>query len=363
MNSPASTKANEPTASASPPWWKRAVSMTIAGLFMSLPGIILLFTPYAAGVAATMPGIVAGSLGVVFGGVRGGLQTVAYAVVVMGLAPLCHSIPIAGLIFAGALAACAAYASTTGMTIAVKVVSVMAILTIFNPDALTMNEVKRGVTPSIGYVLGLAAIVGVAGSFAVLVNWITTRNWPPRVLSGISRERAIVYGSTLAILTGIPVLVGLIWLPDSLIGWIPLTVYMVVRPMYPGTSHVHGALLRIRDRSAGTLGGAVIISALTWIITDANLLVLIGLIFMQAAMVICTGPHKYWVFVMILTPAMVFFDSSGVHVGDVLIERITFTLIGILLALASLWLNSRFTFDWVTRAESEGPTSTSASPA
>ena len=87
-------------------------------------------------------------------------------------------------------------------------------------------------TPS--YILMLTGVTAIGAVLGVLVHVGDPQEALHPPLAPLHRESAMVYGATLALLTGTAAAVALTWFPYSLAGWVILTIYVIFRPVYKG---------------------------------------------------------------------------------------------------------------------------------
>ena len=346
--------ATQPKKSVSIPTGPRGVLLAVGlVLIMTAPAIVLAFTPMAAAMGATIPGLLAASIGVLVGGVRRGLMVTVMAIVAVGLAPLGLLYPILGVLVITGLGVLVGYAAYRGMDQPVYTVNWLVAMTMLAPPALTASQLADGVTITPRYLGALVAVTAVGGLWAFLVMCLVDRRLPPRPVKRLPKEESIVYGATIAVLTGASAAVALTWFKYSLAGWVILTIYIISRPNFKGTDVVHGMRRKALQRAVGTVGGVIIASLIATFIHNPNVLLLIGALLIGPAMSRLVGGHPYWQYVALFTPAMVFLDSNGVHAQEIALERIVCTFIGLALAMLGLWFNRRFVFPWIIRTQQE----------
>lgn len=334
-----------------PSWWHREKQGLILGLIMLVPSIPLLFTPLAAGMSLTFPGMIVAMQAVLYGGARKGAIVTAVAVVAIGIAPIGLNYPWLGALFVAALGLLVGYAAYRGLDQPAYTGAWLVGMTMILGPALTAPQLADGVTVTPSYILILTALTAVGGAWMFVVMLLLTRKMPARPLDRLPRERAIVYGVTLAILTGPVALVALTWFKFSLVGWVILTVYIMVRPKFKGTDVVHGTERKVLNRGLGTVAGVLIASVIALFVHNPNVLVLIGAVLLGPALDRLISGYPYWQYVVLFTPAMVFLDANGVNIPGTAVERVVCTFIGLGLALASLWFNGTFTFAWILKSE------------
>ena len=330
---------------------KSVVVIAAFVLISAVPIIALMFTPFGPGAGAAALGVIAPALGVVIGGVRRGFLVMVWNIVAVGICPIGLVYPALGVMFVVIIGGLTGFAAYRGMDAPVFTVSLLVGLTMLNPPALTAEQVSNGVTVTPIYILSLAGVTAAGAVWVFLFMTVVYQKLPHPPHVPLHRESAMVYGATLALLTGLSAAVSLTWFPYSLTGWVILTIYVVFRPVYKGDTVVHGMQRRVIDRIIGTVGGVLIAAAVAFVITSPNALVLIGLVFFVAAGSRLLNGASYWQFVIFLTPGVIFMTSSGVHVDHVALVRLLCTIIGIVMALAALEFNRRFTFPWIAQSK------------
>lgn len=317
----------------------------------SLPIIGLMFTPLGPGAGAAALGIIATAMGIVVGGVRRGFHVMLWNIIAIGLCPIGLVYPAVGVMIFIVLGALTGLAAYRGMDTPIFTLSVLVGITMLNPPALTAAQVSDGVTVTPSYILMLTGVTAIGAVWVFLFMSAIHKKLPHPPLAPLHRESAMVYGATLALLTGTAAAVALTWFPYSLAGWVILTIYVIFRPVYKGDTVVHGMHRRVINRIIGTIGGVVIAGAVAYFITNANALILLGIVFFVAAGSRQVIGAPYWQFVLFLTPAVIFMTSSGVHVDRVGLVRLACTAIGIVMALGALEFNRRFTFPWIAESK------------
>ena len=318
---------------------------------LAVPAICLMFTPLAPGAGAAMPGAIVATLAVLIGGVRRGLIVTVWAVIALGIAPAGLQFSALGVFFIVCIGASTGFAAYRGMDMPVLVLNSMVALTMLNPPSLTSSEVADGVHANPKYVVTLMAVTALGAFWSFATMCLLRTKLPHLPLVPLHREPAIVYGATLAFLTGIVGAVALTWFQYSLVGWTILTIYMVIRPTFKGTDVTHGMRKKAAHRAVGTVGGVIIAAALAAVIHNPNALVIAGIVFLVVAVYLQLVGVPYWEFVILLTPAMVFMDGSGQRVDRVAVIRILCTFVGIALAMGALEFHRRYTSPWLEQSK------------
>lgn len=341
-----------PKAGRSRPPASKLLLLTVALLAgLGVPTMALMFTPLESGVGVTASAAVVGGLGAVFGDVRRGVIVTVWGIVALSVAPVGLVHPAVGAIAVACMGASTGVAATRSLDLPIYMLNAMVAMTMLNPPVILGSSVQQGGTVPPGYVatmVGLATIGGAWG-FIVMRSLRTKLPHPPEF--HLQQEAAVVYGATLAFLTGWVAAVSLTWFAPSLAGWTILTIYLIARPVFPGDDIVHGMRKKARRRVLGTVVGVIVASVLAALIPDADALILVGLGFLVVAFSRLLAGVPYWQYVALLTPAMVFMDGNGIAVERTGVERVVCTIIGLVLALAALEFNRRLTFPWIARAK------------
>lgn len=132
--------------------------------------------------------------------------------------------------------------------------------------------------------------------------------------------------------------------------WLILTVYMIFLSAFLSDDALPAMRRKMVYRAVGTVGtvgGIFIAAGLALVVTNQNALVICALVFATLAASRTLASAPYWQLVVLLTPAMVFLDSGGVHVDVTALTRLACTLIGIVLAAGAMEFNRSFTFPWI----------------
>lgn len=330
---------------------KSVIIMAAIVLVAAVPIVGLMFTPFGPGAGTAALGIIATAIGVVTGGVRRGFLVMVWNIVAVGLCPIGVVYPAMGAMFFVILGVVTGFAAYRGMDAPVFTVGVLVGLTMLNPPALTAAQVSQGVTVTPSYILSLTGVTAVGAVWTFLFMTVVYKKLPHPPIAPLHRESAMVYGATLALLTGLAGAILLTWFPYSLGGWVILTIYVIFRPVYKGDTVVHGMHRRVVHRIVGTIGGVAIAAAVSFVIISPNAVILIGLVFFVLAGSRMLSGAPYWQFVIFLTPGVIFMTSSGVQVDHVALVRLLCTAIGIVMALVALDFNRRFTFPWIAESK------------
>lgn len=334
-----------------PPLRKTIVITVAVFICLAVPIVALMTTPLAVGAGTAALGMFATAIGVLVGGRRTGCWILLWNVVAVGLAPLGLVWPAIGVMFMVILGMFTGFAAHRGLDAPIYTLNILVALTMIAPPALTASELSDGVTVNSSYIAMLTLVTAIGGVWAYLCASVVYSKLPHPPRAPLHRESAIVYGASLALLTGIAAAVTLTWFPDSLTGWVILTIYIVFRPVYKNDNVVHGMYTRVGHRIVGTVGGVLVAAGIFAVIRNPNALVLIGLALVVIAVQRMVSGAPYWQFVVFLTPAVVLMTSNGYQVDHVALVRLVCTAVGIVMAVAALEFNRRFTFPWIAEAQ------------
>lgn len=290
--------------------------MTVAGMgpwiFLTLCG-----WPNAAN-AAILPGIALTIACVTGTGWRAGLMVVGPFAVLAGLAAWASPSPW----FAAAVLAVGAflrgYAARFGMHDAL-------ILTVITLGFLVATPSQFTTTTPAPIVVAIVTLG--SGLWATLVIFAVHSKLPPMKPRHLNPIRVLAYSVVLALLVGVATFLVVSFQLGQTGGWIILTVLVVFQP------YLGSGFTKARDRIVGTLVGLGITVAIGIFFPTGNILYVIAGVFIVVTFLFLLQNRPYWMYAMVLTPAVVLSDSAGSNVGVVAIERLKGTLLGIALTL------------------------------
>lgn len=194
---------------------------------------------------------------------------------------------------------------------------------IFSADAPTINA---------GYLAAFALILVVTGVWTALVLSKLVLKGKTFGSGRLSLRPTIAFGLFLGAIAGMVVALVSQVAPGSEWAWITYTMFILANP----TGKVDPQ--QARDRVIGTVAGlaaALVISALP---LGAALLGLVILVLITSAVVVRIEKKPYWMYVMILTPAIIMMDSSGSNTAVLAEQRLLFTLLGVAIIIATTLL-------------------------
>lgn len=174
------------------------------------------------------------------------------------------------------------------------------------------------------------------GLWATLVTFVLRHRLHAREHIGLDPIRVLAYSLSLAGLVGVAT-----WFVVDLRlghagGWVILTIVVVFQPS------LGAGFTKALSRAAGTILGISIALVAGVLVSGIWLAYLVGTLFLIASFLFMLQGRPYWLFVALLTPGIVLFDSAGSTVQAVAQERLGATLVGVvatvlvMLALAPL---------------------------
>ena len=177
-------------------------------------------------------------------------------------------------------------------------------------------------------VVALGALVG--GLWGSSLGAFAGRRMHRPTLGGITTSAAWIYAGTLAIVTGIAAAVVVQHNGQKGGEWLILTIFIVVQPT------LHESFVKTLHRVGGTAGGFLIVAAISALTDSTALLVVLGIAFAIAAVTVKLESQPYWLYVLMLTPAIVLAEGASSDVLELDATRLEFTLIGAAIAVAIL---------------------------
>ncbi|MFN8125255.1 MAG: FUSC family protein [Candidatus Nanopelagicales bacterium] len=229
-------------------------------------------------------------------------------------------------------------------------------ITMVLPNPITLEQAEQGVTVTADYILVLAVLMVISTIWGILLGWLLLLKLPRAPLVPVQREVAMTYGATLALLGGAAAAVALTWFPNTAAGWTILTIYVVVIPRAPGDRVVRAMRIKAVHRVGGTLVGVLIEAAIAAVISQPVPIFVLGIICLVVAMELRFGGQPYWLFVIFLTPGVVFLTGYGMDANQFALMRLACTVIGAILALGALEFHRRYTIPWIVRSRERDPT-------
>ena len=268
-------------------------------------------------------------LGVLVGLVAA-LMSVKLAVVLSAVAgltsavgALLHPYPIAAGVLLGVLSAGAGYAARRGVHSPLLMVPLVTGFAVAEPAVVLADA---GTTVN---ALVLGVVTTIAGLWMVAVWLVLGRRIPTVSPVPISARVAGPYAAVMGVVMGVATWAVLMWVPDHAGAWLLMTIIVVMQPD-------PGATLAVSvGRMLGTVVGILIAAVVSSFVDSATALIVIGVACYFVALVLRFDLKKpYWMYVALLTPAVVFFDSTTGDIGATEVDRLGATLVGGAVAVA-----------------------------
>lgn len=187
----------------------------------------------------------------------------------------------------------------------------------------------------------VAAVIFGAGLWTVYFGSHVFQQIPVSGMDRVSRRTAKYYSLSLGTLCGLAALVSLEWLnTDS--WWMILTLCVVVQPYFLQ------AFQRARQRVVGTLTGAFaaavlveLLQGVPWAFGGLALLFTAGAVWANLT-------RPYWIFVSLLTLAVLLQTTGSSHdIFAAIFDRVIFTVAGAAVAVSVMAVGHR----WLTRSQ------------
>lgn len=169
-----------------------------------------------------------------------------------------------------------------------------------------------------------------------------------------SRRPAVIFGIILGAIAGVVVAVALAAAPETQWPWITLTMFLLANP----TGHIDAK--QVRDRVTGTVIGLAVALLLSQADLSGAALGILAVLLITAALVVRIDKKPYWMFVMIMTPAIVLMDASGANTEWVAEQRLLFTLLGATITIAVTLLANLAWSRYLVKHPRDVPADTSA---
>lgn len=332
--SPVAERATPETVTAPKPPTIRMAGL--AGLVILGIGL-LLASPWRGGFSFAYMGIVPGITAVLLSPRIAVYSAFATALAVFVGVAVGGSIPLS-VLWMTLLAVGIVFASRVGWaSIACMVAAQAAIVIVYGkvfahaPEPFNQPASLAGALPVAAFALGGGLLVALAG-------WLFIRDFPGESEDRLSVRDSWWFGATVIPLTILATWMCLQLFPGTHSWWLLLTFYVVLLPT------TRAARPRMQGRVIGTLVGAIIATALTFVIDSATVFYVLALI--AAVGTLLLANRSYSLYAAFLTATVLF---GGFHAADnaVLLnfERIVLTILGALAAYGALrfceWLRER----------------------
>ncbi len=167
--------------------------------------------------------------------------------------------------------------------------------------------------------------------WSIPVGWFMGTKIPHPALKPLSPVRARYFAIVMAVVTGTAMwfVVYFDWKHGG--AWFLLTLFVVIQP------RMHATWVKALERALGTILGFAIAYAISTVITAEWLLYLAGVICLGTAAAMYISPKRsYWQYATFLTPAIVILEGTSSSIVTTDLQRLRFTLLGVLVALVVL---------------------------
>lgn len=293
------------------------------------PALIMMAAGWPGAVATAHFALVGAAYGTLSGGLRFGViltVTIALAgVVAIPLSDSAWAIAALMVVLGGIYGfwSAAGYASGAMLIPALVPYLVRDPPGIFSTDAPTIN---------VSYLATFAMILIVTGVWTSLV--LSKLVLKGKTFGGepLATRPTISYGLLLGAIAALVVTVVSQVAPNSEWAWITYTMFILANP----TGKVDPQ--QARERVLGTVAGLAAALVLSALPLNAALLGLVLLVLITTALVVRIEKKPYWLYVMILTPAIILMDSTGSNTAQLAEERLLFTLLGVAIIIATTLL-------------------------
>ncbi len=292
------------------------VLMTLAGLG---PWILLslLGWPNAAN-TAILPGVAMTVACVTGAGWRTGIIATGPFAVLAGLAAWTSPSPVFAAIVLAVAAFLRGYAAKFGLHDAL----ILTVITLGFIVAMPPHFNSQVAAPLLVAVVTLGSSV-----WATFVIFVLRKQLPHMPLVKVNPQRVLVYSTVLATLVGIATFLVAQYNLGQTGGWIILTVLVVFQP------HLGSGFKKAASRALGTVAGFGISIVIGEFFPTGSILYVFGFVFIVIMFIFLLQNRAYWLYAMVLTPAVVLLTSANSTVGVIAIERLKATIIGIAFTL------------------------------
>ncbi len=276
--------------------WPGTVSVAVYGLMVALPAMLLrgwtVAVPLWLAVSLTGP-----------------------------LAVICSQWPAAGALLVVVAALLTGWSSTRGLHTTVMMWPIALGSLLVEPPPLFGSSQP---TLDLGYAAGVGAVLAASGLWGIVVGALIGRRLTRPQRSSTAAPLAAAYTVVLVAASGLSTWLVLRYGPGGTGAWVILTVIVVLRPS------PDELVRRSLQRAAGTLVGAAVAAAAVLVLPAGAVVMVAGLLaFALALALMPTAP--YWQYAAILTVAVVLMVSGGHDGLEVDLERVLYTLGGVLL--------------------------------
>ncbi len=306
-------------------WLKILALMVIA---IAPPAIVsAILWPGAASIVAF--GVMVGLIGAMTSGLRSGVRFAAIFAVASTIAVAVGSVPALAALLVAAMSALIGVFSTKGLAPPMVICAILIPYVIQAPPGKVAEQgLLSDTAVYLGATLLFIFLCGVWG--AAVITRLTKKSAPQSPADSASPRYALIFGSILAISTGVLTYVAMTWFPQTFWMWLLLTIYTLSNPVGDRDRSMG------RDRLTGTIAGLVAAFLILSVISNTVALYALGILIMTIALTLMAEKRPYWMFASFLTPAVVIFAAVGksqldqLKVGE---QRLVFTLVGMVVAV------------------------------
>ena len=310
-----------------------ALLSVVLVLFPVVP--VLLMEPLGVGAAAGtfVLGSIAGLLAAVLVGGRFALGVAAVVALANFIALLAAPNALAAGLVMAVVSLLYGLTARRGITSVVVMAPESVAFTLAEPPQVYPHS-SVGVN---ALVVGLAALAG--GLWGAGVGSVLARRMPRPHLPAVSFEHALIFGLTLAAVTGMSMGVVVAMQLQHGGAWLMLTLFLVLQP------GLHDSWRKTRERVWGTLLGFAIALCAAYLVHEKFAVIGLGLIFLAMAIYVkFDSKSPYWLVTTLLTPGIVLVEGAGSNVVSTDMARLWFTVVGAVIALLVLgvfWIANR----------------------
>lgn len=306
------------TVSDAPAAGRRRLLVLVGGALVMLgPGVLasLAWTPDAA--SPLLLGSLVGAIAAVSLGWRLALIEVFILCMAVPTAVTSGATPLAGAGLMALLCLFTGLSASWGMHTSLRLVPLVLAYPMIHPPALGDLAPIRTDT---GYLLTLTVLMTGGALWMVLVVTVFSRRSSPPALAPADRADTIGYTVIITVLVTVNTFAVLAIHPSSQGAWLILTLIAVTQlgPMV--------TLKRTTYRVVGTIIGTAVAAGIGTVVGNSGVQQLIAMVAVVLAMYFRSS--AYWLYVSLLTPAVVLLSSTGTDVAQTGEYRLAYTVIG-----------------------------------
>lgn len=256
-------------------------------------------------------------------------------------AVLLSSAPIAGAIYVSAICLGVGLASRAGAHRIVSLVPIVVVFSLAQPTEL--NSVS-----TLGNALATGSLMFAGALWTVLLWWILLEGRLPKAhLERSHDDGTYAYAILLTVTVGLTTWWVMANERSHAGAWLVMTLIIILQPSAGET------LRKSAERTVGTIGGVVIAGIIAAFLSNATALIILAMVLLFFAIASSILKRPYWVFVTLLTPAVVLMDSASGNVDETIDERLGFTVAGVVVAIAAALIAKGLVDLWLRRQSPE----------